>query len=89
MREHPVYHLIKAQTLKKMGELSEAIKTLQMARNLPGMRKHTASSKAKGKRIEVDTSDRVAVFLELVEAHCLNGEPVRSQTYPETISSIC
>lgn len=88
MREHPVYHLIKAQTQKKMGELSEAIKTLQMARNLPGMRKHAASSKTKGKRIEVDTSDRVAVFLELVEAHCLNGEPVRSQTYPETISSI-
>ncbi|OXB69269.1 hypothetical protein ASZ78_011389 [Callipepla squamata] len=45
-----------------------------MARNLPGMRKHTASSKTKGKRIEIDTSDRVAVFLELVEAHCLNGE---------------
>mgnify|MGYP001853736358 CR=1 FL=1 len=89
MREHPVYHLIKAQTQKKMGELSEAIKTLQMARNLPGMRKHTASSKMKGKRIEIDASDRVAVFLELVEAHCLNGEPVRSQTYPETISSIC
>uniref|UniRef100_A0A669QPC0 Tetratricopeptide repeat protein 21B n=1 Tax=Phasianus colchicus TaxID=9054 RepID=A0A669QPC0_PHACC len=75
VREHPVYHLIKAQTQKKVGELSEAIKTLQMARNLPGMRKHTTSSKAKGKRIEIDTSDRVAVFLELVEAHCLNGEP--------------
>ncbi|XP_040560144.1 tetratricopeptide repeat protein 21B isoform X2 [Gallus gallus] len=75
VREHPVYHLIKAQTQKKMGELSEAIKTLQMARNLPGMRKHTASSKTKGKRIEIDASDRVAVFLELVEAHCLNGEP--------------
>ncbi|POI31442.1 hypothetical protein CIB84_004807, partial [Bambusicola thoracicus] len=75
VREHPVYHLIKAQTQKKMGELSEAIKTLQMARSLPGMRKHTASSKTKGKRIEIDASDRVAVFIELVEAHCLNGEP--------------
>uniref|UniRef100_A0A8B9P2D9 Tetratricopeptide repeat domain 21B n=1 Tax=Apteryx owenii TaxID=8824 RepID=A0A8B9P2D9_APTOW len=75
VREHPVYHLIKAQTQKKMGELSEAIKTLQMARNLPGMRKPTASSKAKAKRIEIDASDRVSVFLELVEAHRLNGEP--------------
>nr|XP_047917295.1 tetratricopeptide repeat protein 21B isoform X2 [Anser cygnoides] len=74
VREHPVYYLIKAQTQKKMGELSEAIKTLQMARNLPGMRKHTASSKTKAKRIEIDASDRVSVFLELVEAHCLNGE---------------
>uniref|UniRef100_A0A8C6YVJ4 Tetratricopeptide repeat domain 21B n=1 Tax=Nothoprocta perdicaria TaxID=30464 RepID=A0A8C6YVJ4_NOTPE len=75
VREHPVYHLIKAQTQKKMGELSEAIKTLQMARNLPGMRKCMASLKAKAKRIEIDASDRVSVFLELVEAHCLNGEP--------------
>lgn len=93
MREHPVYHLIKAQTQKKMGELSEAIKTLQMAKNLPGMRKPTASSKTKGKRIEIDASDRVSVFLELVEAHRLNGEPVRWQTcsgcntYLKTISS--
>ncbi|XP_074729407.1 tetratricopeptide repeat protein 21B isoform X2 [Strix uralensis] len=75
VREHPVYHLIKAQTQKKMGELSEAIKTLQMAKNLPGMRKRTASSKTKGKKIEIDASDRVSVFLELVEAHRLNGEP--------------
>ncbi|XP_072730053.1 tetratricopeptide repeat protein 21B isoform X5 [Ciconia boyciana] len=75
VREHPVYHLIKAQTQKKMGELSEAIKTLQMAKNLPGMRKPTASSKTKGKRMAVDASDRVSLFLELVEAHRLNGEP--------------
>lgn len=77
MREHPVYHLIKAQTQKKMGELSEAIKTLQMAKNLPGMRKPTASSKTKGKINEIDASDRVSIFLELVEAHHLNGEQVR------------
>ncbi|KAF4796860.1 tetratricopeptide repeat domain 21B [Turdus rufiventris] len=75
VREHPVYHLIKAQTQKKLGEIPEAIKTLQMARNLPGMRKPTASSKTKGKSIEIDTSDRLSVFLELVDAHRLNGEP--------------
>lgn len=65
----------------KVGEIAEAIKTLQMARNLPGMRKSTASSvKTKGKSVEIDASDRVSVFLELVEAHRLNGEPVRWQT---------
>lgn len=80
MREHPVYHLIKAQTQKKMGELSEAIKTLQMAKNLPGMRKPTASSKSKGTKIEIDAGDRVSIFLELAEAHRLNGELVRWQT---------
>ncbi|NXO03695.1 TT21B protein, partial [Rhinopomastus cyanomelas] len=74
VREHPVYHLIKAQIQKNMGKLSEAVKTLQMAKNLPGMRKPTTSSKPKGKRIEIDASERASVFLALVEAHCLNGE---------------
>ncbi|XP_025066742.1 tetratricopeptide repeat protein 21B isoform X1 [Alligator sinensis] len=74
VREHPLYHLIKAQTQKKMGEISEAVKTLRMARSLPGMRRSSASSKSKAKRIEIDACDRVSVFLELVDAHCLNGE---------------
>uniref|UniRef100_A0A8C0G591 Tetratricopeptide repeat protein 21B n=1 Tax=Chelonoidis abingdonii TaxID=106734 RepID=A0A8C0G591_CHEAB len=72
VREHPLYHLIKAQTQKKMGEISEAIKTLQMAMNLPGMRGAVAFSKAKRK--EIDASNRVSIFLELVDAHRLNGE---------------
>ncbi|XP_039350644.1 tetratricopeptide repeat protein 21B isoform X4 [Mauremys reevesii] len=72
VREHPLYHLIKAQTQKKMGEISEAIKTLQMAMNLPGMRGAVAFSKAK--RNEIDASNRVSIFLELVDAHRLNGE---------------
>uniref|UniRef100_A0A674KEM6 Tetratricopeptide repeat domain 21B n=1 Tax=Terrapene triunguis TaxID=2587831 RepID=A0A674KEM6_9SAUR len=74
VREHPLYHLIKAQTQKKMGEISEAIKTLQMAMNLPGMRGAVAFSKSKAKRNEIDASNRVSIFLELVEAHRLNGE---------------
>uniref|UniRef100_A0A8C8SD14 Tetratricopeptide repeat domain 21B n=1 Tax=Pelusios castaneus TaxID=367368 RepID=A0A8C8SD14_9SAUR len=76
VREHPVYHLIKAQTQKKMGEITEAIKTLQMAMSLPGMRRAVAFSKAKEKekRNEIDASNRVCIFLELVEAHRLNGE---------------
>uniref|UniRef100_A0A8C3RN42 Tetratricopeptide repeat protein 21B n=1 Tax=Chelydra serpentina TaxID=8475 RepID=A0A8C3RN42_CHESE len=74
VREHPLYHLIKAQTQKKMGEISEAIKTLQMAMSLPGMRGAVAFSKSKAKRNEIDASDRVSIFLELVEAHRLNGE---------------
>ncbi|XP_044889003.1 tetratricopeptide repeat protein 21B isoform X2 [Mauremys mutica] len=72
VREHPLYHLIKAQTQKKMGEISEAIKTLQMAMNLPGMRGAVAFSKAK--RNEIDASNRVSIFLELVDSHRLNGE---------------
>uniref|UniRef100_A0A670YJJ1 Tetratricopeptide repeat protein 21B n=1 Tax=Pseudonaja textilis TaxID=8673 RepID=A0A670YJJ1_PSETE len=72
IREHPVYHLVKAQAQIKMGEIAEAIKTLQMAMNLPGMRTSTPSSKSK--TIEIDGRDRLSLYLELVEAHRLNGE---------------
>ncbi|XP_066468231.1 tetratricopeptide repeat protein 21B isoform X2 [Tiliqua scincoides] len=73
IREHPLYHLIKAQAQIKMGEVAEAIKTLQMAMNLPRMSR-AASSKSKITKTEIDGSDRVSIYLELVNAHRLNGE---------------
>ncbi|XP_073097695.1 tetratricopeptide repeat protein 21B isoform X1 [Manis javanica] len=74
VREYPLYHLIKAQSQKKMGEIAEAIKTLHMAMSLPGMRRTGASSKSKYRNTEGGASHRVSVFLELAEAHRLNGE---------------
>uniref|UniRef100_A0A4W2GQJ0 Tetratricopeptide repeat protein 21B n=1 Tax=Bos indicus x Bos taurus TaxID=30522 RepID=A0A4W2GQJ0_BOBOX len=74
VREYPLYHLIKAQSQKKMGEIAEAIKTLHMAMSLPGMRRIGSSSKSKYRKTEVDASHRLSVFLELVEVHRLNGE---------------
>ncbi|XP_070278930.1 tetratricopeptide repeat protein 21B isoform X2 [Myotis yumanensis] len=74
VREYPLYHLIKAQSQKKMGEIGEAIKTLHTAMSLPGVRKIEASSKSKYKNTEVDASHRLSIFLELVEVYCLNGE---------------
>ncbi|KAF3824413.1 hypothetical protein GH733_008698 [Mirounga leonina] len=73
VREYPLYHLIKAQSQKKMGEIAEAIKTLHMAMSLPGMR-IGASSKSKYRKTEVDANHRLSIFLELVEVHRLNGE---------------
>lgn len=78
IREHPMYHLIKAQTKKKMGELTEAIQTLQMAMSLPGVHRAGSSSKSKTKKIELSPSVCVSVFLELAEALWLNGEQVMS-----------
>ncbi|XP_012885344.1 PREDICTED: tetratricopeptide repeat protein 21B isoform X1 [Dipodomys ordii] len=72
VREYPLYHLIKAQSQKKMGEISEAITTLHMAMNLPGMRRTGTSSKSR--KTDVDRSNRLSIFLELVEVHRLNGE---------------
>ncbi|XP_024435637.2 tetratricopeptide repeat protein 21B [Desmodus rotundus] len=74
VREYPLYHLIKAQSQKKMGEIAEAIKTLHIAMSLPGMRKIGGSSKLKYKTTEVDAGHRLSIFLELVEVHRLNGE---------------
>uniref|UniRef100_A0A8C9WIP1 Tetratricopeptide repeat domain 21B n=1 Tax=Scleropages formosus TaxID=113540 RepID=A0A8C9WIP1_SCLFO len=74
IREHPLYHLIKAQAQKKMGELQEAIQTLQMALSLPGVRRAAGSAKSKNKRVELSSADCVSVYLELAEAHWLNGE---------------
>uniref|UniRef100_A0A8C9YUL6 Tetratricopeptide repeat domain 21B n=1 Tax=Sander lucioperca TaxID=283035 RepID=A0A8C9YUL6_SANLU len=74
IREHPLYHLIKAQAKKKMGELTEAIQTLQMAMSLPGVRRAGSSSKSKNKKIELSPADCLSVFLELAEALWLNGE---------------
>lgn len=76
IREHPLYHLIKAQAMKKMGELTEAIQTLQMAMSLPGVRRAGSSSKSKNKKIELSPTDCLSVFLELAEAMWLNGEQV-------------
>lgn len=76
VREHPLYHLIKAQAKKKMGELTEAIQTLQMAMSLPGVRRRESSSKSKSRKMELSPADCVSVFLELADALWLNGEQV-------------
>ncbi|XP_054888244.1 tetratricopeptide repeat protein 21B [Poeciliopsis prolifica] len=74
IRDHPLYHLIKAQAKKKTGELGEAIQTLQMAMSLPGVRRAGSSSKSKHKKSELNSADCVSLFLELAEALWLNGE---------------
>ncbi|KAJ8306896.1 hypothetical protein KUTeg_014980 [Tegillarca granosa] len=70
VRDHPLYHLIKARILKKQGELAEAVKTLQTAMTLPGKGAPVRKVKAQ----DISVNDRVSVFLELAEAHRLLGE---------------
>ncbi|CAG5865561.1 unnamed protein product [Menidia menidia] len=74
IRDHPLYHLIKAQAMKKMGDLAEAVQTLQMALSLPGIRRAGSSSKSKHKKTELSSADCVSVFLELAEALWLSGK---------------
>lgn len=79
IRDHPLYHLIKAQAKKKQGELAEAIQTLQMAMSLSSVRRVGSSSKSKHKKMELSSADSVSVFLELAEALWLIGEQVKSR----------
>uniref|UniRef100_A0A3B4EBN9 Tetratricopeptide repeat protein 21B n=1 Tax=Pygocentrus nattereri TaxID=42514 RepID=A0A3B4EBN9_PYGNA len=74
VREHPLYHLIKAQAQRKMGELQEAIQTLQLAMSLPGVKRVGSAAKSKARRVELSAADCVSVYLELAEALWLNGE---------------
>ncbi|XP_078391007.1 tetratricopeptide repeat protein 21B [Cetorhinus maximus] len=73
VREHPIYHLIKARALKKMGKITEAITTLKMAISLPGVRRGS-TGREKWASVNINVSDRVSVYLELVDAHHSNGE---------------
>ncbi|XP_064595299.1 tetratricopeptide repeat protein 21B-like isoform X2 [Liolophura sinensis] len=76
VRDHPVYHLIRARIQKKQGDHADAVKTLQLAMVLPGVKKPpgvgSAGNKGKGQQISIN--DRVSVFLELAEAHRNLGE---------------
>ncbi|XP_046549679.1 tetratricopeptide repeat protein 21B-like [Haliotis rubra] len=75
VRDHPLYNLIKARILKKQGDHAEAVKTLQMAMILPGVKTTGKSQSAKKvKAQQISVNDRVSVFLELAEAHRLLGE---------------
>uniref|UniRef100_A0A673NGC3 Tetratricopeptide repeat protein 21B-like n=1 Tax=Sinocyclocheilus rhinocerous TaxID=307959 RepID=A0A673NGC3_9TELE len=74
IREHPLYHLIKAQAQRKLGQLQEAIQTLQMAMSLCAVKRTGSSTKRQSKRVELSSADCVSVFLELAEALWLNGE---------------
>eukprot|EP00057_Strongylocentrotus_purpuratus_P033961 XP_793431.3 PREDICTED: tetratricopeptide repeat protein 21B [Strongylocentrotus purpuratus] len=69
VREMPLYHLIKARTQKKMGEMEECCKTLQAAMALPGIKKRAVSASRRVKGGPISMTDRVSVFLELADAY--------------------
>lgn len=43
IKNQPTYHLIKSRIFKKQGNLQEALKTLQLAMQLPGVKKASMS----------------------------------------------
>nr|XP_056713559.1 tetratricopeptide repeat protein 21A [Euleptes europaea] len=70
LRDHPMYHFIRAQALNKAEDYPEAIKVLKM---LLSLRQLKGEAK-KGMGPLITTSEQVSIYLELVEALRLNGE---------------
>ncbi|XP_008155388.2 tetratricopeptide repeat protein 21A [Eptesicus fuscus] len=71
VRDHPLYHFIKARALNKSGDYPEAIKTLKMIIKLPTL-KVEEGKKVRGP--SVGPSERVSILLELADALRMNGE---------------
>ncbi|XP_034340008.1 tetratricopeptide repeat protein 21A isoform X1 [Arvicanthis niloticus] len=71
VRDHPLYHFIKARALNKTGDYAEAIKTLKMIIKVPTSK---AEEGRKSRSPSVRPSERASILLELVEALRLNGE---------------
>jgi tetratricopeptide repeat protein 21B len=68
VRNHPLYHLVKAQVLSAAGEMDAAAKVLQEAMNLPGVKTvgggnaiHSSNS-----MVNISVSDRASIFTLLV-----------------------
>nr|XP_031542667.1 tetratricopeptide repeat protein 21A isoform X3 [Vicugna pacos] len=71
VRDHPLYHFIKARALNKSGDYPEAIKALKMIVKLP-TQKMEESKKFRGPSVQ--PSERVSILLELADALRMNGE---------------
>uniref|UniRef100_A0A671FL58 Tetratricopeptide repeat domain 21A n=1 Tax=Rhinolophus ferrumequinum TaxID=59479 RepID=A0A671FL58_RHIFE len=71
VRDHPLYHFIKARALNKSGDYPEAIKTLKMILKLPTVKMEEGK---KFRRPSVQPGERVSILLELVDALRMNGE---------------
>ncbi|WAR05764.1 TT21B-like protein [Mya arenaria] len=68
-------HNFEARIQKKQGDNEEAVRTLQMAMSLPGIKATRGGSAASRRptKSNIGTNDRVSVYLELAEAHRLLG----------------
>ncbi|VDM42674.1 unnamed protein product [Toxocara canis] len=65
VREHPLYHLIKAKVQKKSGQIDASVGTLRSAIQLPSF---NAAPAKKREKLDVTDADRIAIHLELMDS---------------------
>jgi len=61
VRNHPLYHLVKAEVLSAAGEIEQASKLLESVMTLPGVKSGTDAKQA-NKTVQLSMSDRSALF---------------------------
>ncbi|VDK72565.1 unnamed protein product [Litomosoides sigmodontis] len=71
VREHPLYHLIRAKLQKHSKQIDASIQTLQKAIELPLFK---ASQSNKRQNLEVIDTDRIAIYLELMDSYQQLGQ---------------
>uniref|UniRef100_A0A915PRR2 Tetratricopeptide repeat protein 21B n=1 Tax=Setaria digitata TaxID=48799 RepID=A0A915PRR2_9BILA len=71
VREHPLYHLIRAKIQKNSKQIAASIQTLQKAIQLPLFK---AEESKKREKLEVVDTDRIAIYLELMDSYQQLGQ---------------
>jgi tetratricopeptide repeat protein 21B len=70
VRNHPLYHLVKAQVLSASGDIEPAAKVLQAAMDLPGVRTIGGSGASNAQSghtmVQLSVADRSSIFTLLV-----------------------
>jgi tetratricopeptide repeat protein 21B len=67
VRNHPLYHLVKAQVLSAAGEVDPAIKVLKSAMDLPGVKTiGQSAAQPSNTMVMLSVSDRASIFTLLV-----------------------
>jgi len=69
VRNHPLYHLVKAQVLHAAGEIEPAVKVLRSAMDLPGVKTIGGPASSVGSSnsmVMLSVSDRASIFTLLV-----------------------
>ncbi|VDK84622.1 unnamed protein product, partial [Onchocerca ochengi] len=71
VREHPLYHLIRAKLQKNSKQFAASVKTLQKAIELPSFK---ADQTKKCEKLDIVDADRIAIYLELIDSYQQLGQ---------------
>jgi tetratricopeptide repeat protein 21B len=85
VRNYPLYHIIKAQSLRIQGHYEEALVTLKTVMSLPGIKTTVENFDA---NLKPTLSERVTVFLEFVKVESkLKNIDAASKMMQETMKT--